>query len=289
MRSARAIMAVALAAVIALTTTVPASAAGPYDEYEDYFDSHKTNMPFTDTRWVPQGMTKRGENQLVIAYYDRHGTKNSIIGIADRATGKRLKYLRLDTTGHVGGLAMTSKWFWVATNGVVYRYNRSQLNRANGAKMNRSYTKDVKGLASYAYAEGETVWVGNFSSGNDYQWMYQYRVNSANELSYVQDRRTPSKVQGVALTPSKIIWSQSWGRNSDSKLIIWKRDRTYDRNWDYGNVLVAPPMTQGLVIANSRLFVDYESGADKYDGTADGKRAKVVIRKLHHGTIPPWT
>lgn len=287
MRIARAMTAAVLAVTVAVTVSVSASAAG-YDEYESYFDSHSTDMPFTNSKWVPQGLTKRGEDQLVISYYDRFEDANSRIAIVNRATGARVKWLRLDTKGHVGGLAMTRDWLWVANGGYLYRYKRSQLGQDSGTTIHRSASINVKGKASYAYAEGETVWVGDFSSGDDYQWMYQYRV-SGGSLSYAQDRRTPSKVQGVALTPTKIIWSQSYGRENDSKLIIWKRDRTYDRNWDYGNVVVAPPMSEGLVIANGRLFVAYESGSDKYDGTADGDRAKVVIRKLHHGTIPPWT
>lgn len=293
MRRKLGVVAAAFALAATMATTVSASAIPPqYPEYHVYFESHRIDMPLVKDRWVPQGLTKWGEDRLIISYYDRFETTWSRIAIVDRATGARIKWLRLDTKGHVGGLAKTKEWLWVATSGHVYRYSHRQLSKPTGKMMLRGYDKDVKGKASYAYAEGENVWVGNFDAGDDPQWMYRYSITSDDKLTYEEDRRTPSKVQGVALTPTKIIWSTSHGRKNDSTLIVWKRDEAYDEDDDqYGNEIVAPPMTQGLAIANGKLFVDYESCSDKYNGSAnDGKgRASVIICKLHYGTIPSWS
>lgn len=297
MRRKLGVVAAAFALAATMATTVSAAAPGDYPEYESWFCAPPAEkMPFTDGDWIPQGLTKWGEDRLVISYdhWDKPDGEadpvNSRLAIVDRATGRFIKWLRLDTDGHVGGLAMTSEWLWVATDGWVYRYKRSQLGKASGSDVYRSYAKNVKGAASYAFAEGETVWVGDFTSGNDYQWMYQYTQNADDELIYKQDRRTPSKVQGVALTPTKIIWSQSYGRGNPSKLIIWKRDEAYDRDhYEYGNVVEAPSMSEGLVILRNRLVVIYESGSNKYDGTGPGGQARDVTRRFYFGEIPNWT
>lgn len=299
----RRLRAVVCAALAVLCTTVPTGAAqaaehGDYTEYYSHFDTGPAYIPFVDTKWVPQGLTKWGEDQLVISYYDSSGSENSRIAVTDRSTGDLVKWLKLDTKGHVGGLAMTSSHLWVASGGSLRRYSRSALgSTASGGQLTVQTSVDVLGSASYAFAQGDTVWVGNFtwnydSFGNkvcpsynassDWDWMYQYRVNSDGSLTYLQDRRTPGAVQGVAVTSEKLIWSTSCGRDNDSRIVVWNRDYAFDANWDHGNVIVAPNMSEGMVIAGGRLQVVYESGSAYYSD------ADYRVRTVHHGVIPPY-
>ncbi|PJI94879.1 hypothetical protein [Luteimicrobium subarcticum] len=278
----------AVAAFSALAAVVPAAAqAAPsrYDEYYHYMDTGKAAIPYHDTRWVPQGMTKWGENDLVIAYYDRYHTQKSIISIIDRASGRYVKMFHLDTTAHVGGLAMTSKYLWVSEDGHLRRYLRSALSGTSGRTLTTQARIAVAGKASYAFAEGEYVWVGTFNAEHR-DWMYEYRVGSTGGLTYVQKKYTPSQVQGVVVTSSRIVWATSYGRDNDSHLVAWPRSTTYNGSSKIGNWVTAPNMAEGMVIAGGQLQVVYESSSDAYNGTADGNAADYIIRSVHHGSIP---
>jgi hypothetical protein len=282
-------LALVLAVLLGSTVLVPTAAqAAPsrFDEYYTYFDTGKKWIPFHDTRWVPQGLTKLGENTLVISYYDRSDKLNSRIALIDRVSGRYLRTYNLDVKAHVGGLAMTSKYFWVSEGGHLRRYARSALSGPSGGTLHTQKRVDVKGHGSYVFAEGETLWTGTF---NHYHrdWMYQYRVNGNGTLTYLQDRYTPSNVQGVVVTSTRIVWSQSYGRNSDSKLIVWPRSKAYNGSAKIGNWITAPNMSEGMVIAGGEIQVVFESGANAYNGHDDGDAASYIIRSVHHGKMPP--
>ncbi len=275
-------------ALIASLLVVPGTAnAAPsrYNEYYHYFDTGNAKIPYHDSRWVPQGLTKLGENRLVIAYYDRFHRYNSIITIIDRATGRYVKTLHLDTKSHVGGLAMTKKYFWVTSEGYARRYDRNALSTASGRTIHQQKAIPVRGSASYAVAEGETLWVGTFNEKHR-DYMYQYAVGAKGALSFRQSRLTPSQVQGVVVTGTRFVWSQSWGRDNDSKLIVWPRSKVYSGSTKVGNWVTAPNMAEGMVIAGGQLQVVFESGSDAYNGTADGNAADYIIRSVHHGSMP---
>ncbi len=275
--------------LIASLLLVPGSAdAAParYNEYYKYFDTGHAYIPYHDSRWVPQGLTKLGENQLVISYYDRFHTQKSRIAVINRSTGKYVKMFNLDTTSHAGGLAMTDKYLWVASDGHLRRYARSALSGRSGGTLHTQAYLPVKGKASYAFAEGNTVWIGTFNAAHR-DWMYQYSVGSSGKLTYRQARYTPSQVQGVVVTSTRIVWAQSYGRDNDSKLIVWPRSKVYNGSTKIGNWVTAPNMTEGMVIAGGQIQVVYESGSDEYNGTADGNAADYIIRSVHHGSMPP--
>ncbi|MFC7405641.1 hypothetical protein [Georgenia alba] len=255
-----------------------------YDEYYEYFDTGDEWIPWHDTRWVPQGLTKWGEDTLVISYYDMYGEEPSRIGIIDRESGEYVKGFHLDTDGHVGGLAMTEEFFWVSTGGELRRYERTDLSvQQSGSTLEAEEAVDVE-ASSYAYAEGENVWVGNYNA-DDWDYMYRYAVDEEGGLTHQETVLTPSAIQGVVVTDDTIVWSQSEGRTNDSYIMSWPRGVEYNRDWDIGNAVVSPNMSEGMVIAGGELQVVYESGSDAYNG-GDGEAADYIIRSVHHGQIP---
>jgi hypothetical protein len=285
-------LAVALmAGALVTAAATPALAADTFPEYDTYFDAGPKAIPLHDTKYVPQGLAKVDESTLAISYYDWTGASNSVVTLFT-TSGEHLATLTLDTKSHVGGIAMTSSYFWVAGEGVVRRYPASVLRAKRSARLNQNGPAvDVAGKASYLGAQGETLWVGNFNSTAT-DWMYQYRVNSNGSLTYLQDRRTPSEVQGVVVTSNRIIWSTSEGRTNPGRLVVWPYSRAYDGSSTIGNFVKAPNMIEGIVLAGGRLRAVFESSADKYNGSAppagDGNgAADVIVRSIHHGSIPP--
>lgn len=289
MRLGRRLIGAAAMVVAALLVPATTAAAAPaqFDEYYRYFDVGPKWQLYAHTSWVPQGLTKLDESTLIISYYDAFETSNSIVALMDRATGNWLRTYQLDIKGHVGGLAMTSGHLWVANGGRLYRYPRSQLSRASGTSLSSTYSRPVA-AASYAYAQNDAIWVGQFNS-TARDSMYRYTVDGSGNLSSTYDQRvsTPSKVQGVIVTTTRIVWSQSEGRDNDSQLIFWPRGTTYNGSSTIGNWLTAPNMSEGMVIAGGEIQVIYESCSDKYDGTWDGNAADYIVCSVHHGTFPP--
>ncbi len=270
-------------------TSVAASAAAAparYDRYYRYMDTGRSRIPWSDTKWVPQGLAKNGENELLISYYDSSKRENSRIAVIDRVSGKYKRYYRLPHRGHVGGLATTYQYVWVTYGGKLQRYARSEFTRPSGSTIGWTYQRDVVGSASYAFGSGNEVWVGNFNWERDgtcptkrvaNDRMYRYAVTSTGGLAYRESRVTPSKVQGVAMDGTKIVWSQSCGRRNDSKLIVWPRNRTYNGDFRYGSAITAPNMSEGMVIAGGELQVVFEAASASYSD------ATYRIRSVHHG------
>lgn len=282
-----------LAAAAATTATAltasPSFAAGhpaKYGEYYRYFRLGPRGFPMHDTHWAPQGLTNWGRDLLIISYYDSRyegddWTKraNSRIVILHRASLKPIKTLILNTQRHIGGLATTNHYFWVSMDGRMLRYPISRLHARSGSLIHADHIADIKSKASYAFGEGENVWVGT-ATHHDRSTMYRYSVGSSGALTRREAVTTPPRVQGVAVVGNRIVWSTSWG-TADSRLVVWPRHTHYDGDSRIGNWITCPPRSEGLAYANGHLHLIYESSAIRY-------RAKTphVIRSIHHGTMP---
>lgn len=266
----------------------PAQAADTFPEYDRYFDVGPKSIPLVGTAFVPQGLTRVDDNTVAISYYDWRGNNPSVVTLFTLG-GTHVATFTLDTKSHVGGIALTDKYFWVAGEGMVYRYPASVIRKKKSASLKQigAFT-NVKGKASYMQSDGNTIWVGNFNS-TEKDWMYQYSVGSTGKLTYVQDRRTPSEVQGVIVTGNRIIWSTSEGRSNPGRIIVWPKSQAYDGSSKKGNFVKAPNMIEGIAYVNGQIRAVFESSANKYNGSpvGDGKgKADVIVKSLQHGTIP---
>lgn len=266
----------------------PPASPSPYVEYRKYFNPGARPIPASGTKWVPQGLANWGNDKLAISYYDgTYSDKDylkrdfSRIVIVDRASLKEITYFKLNTKRHVGGLAYTRGYLWVATNSSLLRYSTAKLFGGRGSTIHAD-TKPIPvySKASYAFGDGSSIWVGTCNeTKRDY--MYRYSVSGGKLGKYPTKIRTPSKVQGVAVVGSKIIWSTSWG-NANSKLVVWPTKTVYNGSKAIGNWVTAPPRAEGMAYANGHLHLVYESGAKKYSKTPN------IIRSIHHGTVPSF-
>lgn len=286
----------AATAVVAGTTAAGlaradvSSAASRYPEYDKYFNPGPKAYPGVDTSWVPQGLTHWGNDKLLISYYDgRYGDSDykkrakSRLFIVSRKTGATLNWFQLNTQRHVGGLATTPGYIWVSMDSRLLRYPTSRFSQSNGSIIHASKEFDVKGKASYVGSYGNTLWTGTCNPEHR-DYMYAYPVDGSGNLpkNPTATVRTPSQVQGLAVTGSLFIWSQSWG-SKDSNLIYWRRSRTYDGTKAKGNWIVTAPRAEGLTYVNGQVHVIFESGSSKYADSSRGIRVKTI----HHGNLPP--
>jgi len=73
-------------------------------------------------------------------------------------------------------------------------------------------------------------------------------------------------VQEVIVTSTRIVWSQSFGRDNDSRLIFWPGGTTDNGGSTIGNWLAAPNMSERLVVAGGQIHVIFESCTEEHDG-----------------------
>lgn len=246
-----------------------------YKPYYAIFDRGDAKIPGHDTRWVPQGLAywpKR--DALLISYYDGRKKKHSRLAAIDRSSGKRLQLYELNGDGHVGALAITGRYLWIGDSGKLHRYKLSVLDATGKLpRIKASESFKVK-ASSFAAVDGDKLWLGDFNSNTD-SFAARYAVGPGGNLRY--DRAqipAPPQAQGLAIAGGTAIWSRSFGRKNDSIIDIGPLGGdTYSRS------IVAPNMSEGIVIVNDELHVLYESGSDVYHD------ADYRVRTVHHGPV----
>ena len=127
-----------------------------------------------------------------------------------------------------------------------------------------------------------------------YAWTVGYEVDLTTENGIKADAMvdgsyaTPDiifsmteKIQGFALTQKTVALSQSYGRNNKSKIFLYENPmgseahQTVELNGKSvplyfldsktpSKSIVTPPMTEGLAAIDGKLYILFESGADKY-------------------------
>ncbi|MFC0394787.1 hypothetical protein [Paenibacillus mendelii] len=233
--------------------------------------------------WVPQGLALvPDQNWVIVSHYWGKSSANqaSVISITSTTTKKRLKTFYLyetsskKHTGHVGGLAVSKNHLWVASGTSVYKISLSTL---SGKKdfSNVVMTEYALGhKASYASYSSGVLWIGEYMDGADKGKamcssgpkgkVYGYKLNAQDGLaskpkaSYTWS--TPDRIQGMALTKDRVVYSQSCGRNHSSKLLVY----TQGASGRLIKQLTMPPMSEGIALTGNKLYVSFESGARKY-------------------------
>lgn len=270
--------ALAVLAVAALAAPALAGAAEPprFRAYYKLFHRGPAQVPGLGSSLVPQGLTYwAARDALIISYYDT-AHRPSRIAIVDRKSGRYIKTLLLRTTGHVGGIGMTqSGHLWVASDGKLFRYPASTLDRATeGQTVDSDHTYKVEAW-SFVGVRGNDLWVGRFDEKSGSAFAYPYQVNAFGALTRSGPAfPVPTRTQGMAVTDRHFIFSRSFGRDDDSTIVSVSRGSAGD-----GPNLTAPNMAEGMVFAGGEIHVLYESGAKKY---AD---ADYRVRTIHHAPV----
>ena len=278
------LLAALAACALVLALPVSAGAADPkrYRPYYKLFDRGKAKIPGHDTRWIPQGLTYwPQQDALIISYYDGEHAKNSRLAVIDRASGAKKKILELPEQGHVGGLAMSRLYLWVASSGKLSRISKSALaDTGNGGRLRVDATVNAP-ATSFATMEGDHIlWLGNYEHRKTVAYRYPLGLDDS-----MPDKpgkvAIPSNVQGMAVFGNKVVLSRSpkpasrepLARNADSWLVVRPVSKPTSTK---GLERTAPNMSEGVVFAHGELHVLYESGAKEY------KDADYRVETIHH-------
>ena len=96
-------------------------------------------------------------------------------------------------------------------------------------------------------------------------------------LKIDESYRIPEKVQGVAFDKNGMVYiSTSYGRTKSSYLKVYTSLKAMDDAPLYPMLKVEmPPCSEEIVLENDRIFVLFESAAEKYFEGTDGKGTSI--------------
>jgi len=216
---------------------------------------------------VPQGLAYlEDENWLVTVNYMDDG-RPGVVSAVDAATGELVKSLVLyeetgaPYTGHAGGIAISDRHVWIASETYLYRILLEDFLAAqDGEEIRFASRIPVPVEAAFATFSEGVLWVGEFYEAGSYPtdpshhltnrdgstyyaWMAGYELDAATDTvspeSWDGDPNDPAipdyilsipeKIQGAVVREDAIILSSSYGRGNNSLL------------YRYENPTVGPP------------------------------------------------
>lgn len=238
--------------------------ANDYASYTDFLASSEKSflVPALAEKMVPQGMDIWEERGwlMISGYFDDASTSDcSVLVAVDMKTGAYVgEYYLTNTDGtshtsHAGGVAITDKDIYIASNYTLFRIPLTAVLEAGQCgklQIVDSFTVPVR--ASFCnYSEGY-LWVGDFQYGSSYQterfrylqnrdgqlfcaWTVGYEVDPTTENGIKADAivegsyATPDvifsmteRIQGFAVTEKTVALSQSYGRNNRSTIYLFE-------------------------------------------------------------------
>ncbi|CAF1098462.1 unnamed protein product [Didymodactylos carnosus] len=270
-------------------------------KYKTFFDlsTEDALIPDLSQGWVPQALGYIPEKKwlLVTNYNDDKKTASSI-AVIDSITKTFIKRILLAKkngdvyTGHAGGIAVSKTNVFISSNKSLYQIEISAIIAASDnstIKFVNQFSIDTQGSFAYFDLTDNILWAGDFVDGKDEKQQpklvgYKLNINDTlnnSRLSATYTWNIPVKIQGMVIINDKCVFSQSYGRASDSKLII--ANKGY--NGKQLKTITLTPLSEGLSYhPNSNdLFIIFESAAQQYldGGTYPLKNIyKINVKKL---------
>lgn len=233
--------------------------------------------------YVPQGVCVVG-NYLIVSMYYKNLSKNSILLLYNKTTGKYVKKIVLPSKDHVGSITNVKGRLVVglcsiSTTDYVAVINASKLKKAkNGKKIKYDDIIKIPGYADFAAFDGTIFWAGH-SANISAPTMYGYKVKVkkkklvfTKKYSYV----VPSNTQGVIVNKGKgskrtFVFSQSYGRLEDSSLITYSvKIKKTNSLKKAKKIKLLPSMSEGIYMdGKGYVYTVFESGAGLYCSDPD--------------------
>jgi hypothetical protein len=227
---------------------------------------------------VPQGLTTwpayfgAGHDLLVYTAYSQSGGRARIQGI-DPRDGSLTNFAQLHADIHAGGVAIVGRWAYVpgATEGVVRKYSLTNLagifaHGPSSDALDGTRAGSVVGTG-FLTQEGNTIYAGTFNP-NGLGVMRTYSVDGNGDLHQTSGNiEVPKKTQGLLVLPNYFVFSTSYGRDKRSNVYVVKRGySSLATSYNNNNLRCVriPTMSEGVAIADDRIYQLFESGADCY-------------------------
>lgn len=267
-----------------------------YKVYKDFFKrvDYSSNknfiIPGLTSSMVPQGMCDT-KDYILISAYDKGKINNSCIYLIEKSTGKLIKTVYLyNSKSHVGGIACDGRYVWVGNGkeGTVSKLLLSEIINSKDGDYIKHYkhlVKNEKGekvRPTFATYSNGVLWLGQFEKSED-SYVYGYDTSSANspkfKLTSKYKINIPKQIQGITFDKlGRLILSQSYGRNFDSRIYIYDnldynlKDNVYHGILSTPTIIKAPPTSENIFVGDDNLlYVLFESAADFYRNGRDNK------------------
>ncbi|MDA3941467.1 MAG: hypothetical protein PF693_19540 [Spirochaetia bacterium] len=238
---------------------IPADDLGDLKEYSSYISIIEKGsvIPGILQGAVPQGMAYYSEKDLMLIsnyMFDGRPSCITIIDMADGLLQKTFWLLNPDGTvhmGHVGGLAVSKKYLWIASGtGVYYVSLETFENQSDNTSLKMTAFVQTAAKGSFATYSDGILWIGEFTSRDgsysvpdfhhfktndgkvNHGWMAGFTLDRESDLivkkNIIADisepdyiLSVPHEVQGSVFIDGKIVLSQSYGRKNNSRISVY--------------------------------------------------------------------
>ena len=280
--------------------------------YPDYYlqGEQVSGIPALWQGFVPQGLAYDAKNDTYI-----HSGYNGAKAELYLVTGKTTKAIVLLTPegeqakGHAGGVAVAGDYLYISDNHAegdgkvgylrIYRY-ADILSAKDGASVKAIGQFTVDTSASFCFADGNYIYVGEFYRAESYETKKDHYFTTPagdenkailsafllNADGSIDAEAKPafsvsitSQVQGFAVTPDgKVMLSRSWGLNPSYMEFLkgWKDSGKtintmgvdvplyyLDSSTRTENIKM-PAFSEGLALVDDKVVVSFESACNKY-------------------------
>jgi len=207
---------------------------------------------------VPQGMAYWAETDtMVISNYMSDGSAGvlTLVGMDAGTLVKSLFLYNADETphtGHLGGLAVSRDYLWIASGPGVYFIMLEKIKTAeNRAKIFMPELVETETKGSFATFSDGVLWLGEFTRANGSYpvlkthhstardnnshrgWLGGYKLDSETDMIARVDKPSsrlipdfiisiPDEIQGAVFFNENILLSASYGRRNSSRLLVYK-------------------------------------------------------------------
>ena len=234
----------------------------------------------TETSQYPQGICITDEYLLVSAYSGEKGGGLGCIHVFDRKTGTYCATIGTKKNSHMGGLAFDGKRIWVCHSGsgtlgcIPYSYVRQVASRMPQSVVDCSASFEEYNVSNtpscIAFYDG-MIWVATHTKLFCSR-MAAYQMTERG-LKQVKSCRIPDKVQGIVFDEEgRVYVSTSFGRKKSSYLKVYESCSKMDEHPNRPMVKIEmPPCSEEIVLDDQKIYVLFESAAEKYLEGTDGK------------------
>ena len=270
-----------------------------FPEFKKLLEPKFVSKPTRDTGYASQGLCHAGGNVLITSYKEDSPSKLDIVNEIGQS-----KTIKLDVPNgaHVGGVAYheESGNVYIPTGKKLFVYTSEDIaNTKNGEKIKHSAEIDISKMdvkpdsISFVTVHGDGLYVGAFhreTSGLSgvFEKQYtskpeivRYQLNSDGTVNMDAEPikyKIPDKVQGFDIVEKNgkeyFIFSTSFGRNNDSKVLIC----TPDENGKMQTLksIKLPCMAEEVSInKDGQLGIVFESDCTKFDEWYDSANMEI--------------
>ncbi|MBR3512515.1 MAG: hypothetical protein IKN74_06155 [Clostridia bacterium] len=236
-----------------------------------------------DDKYVPQGLAIYEDSKMILqTSYNAKG-KVSKLYLTDMNTNSLVKELDLflptnePNTGHVSGLALSQSKVWISNNYFLEEYDLDEILTTNDSKIIAKKEYKLKNRGDFCFYKNGILWIGDFylypiyKAPNNKPLLLGYEVSQDIDFdSPTYKIEIPALVQGMTMDDNNnFIFSKSYSNFLNSRIVVYENHTNSSKEYKLSKdslikKFTVPPMSEGLIFNNNKLYILFESGSSKY-------------------------